>query len=119
MRAISVKGHGGGAREVGSRVQGRRGAAGTRHLPWLCCCNRAAIGAGHTRTGQGNNGAENTENRLHKRYFRQRRTYPEILDLTHKEKVTKAIPKFFTLIEGLLKTEKPPEESPPGLAVTR
>jgi hypothetical protein len=74
MRAISVKGHGGGAREVRSRVQGRRRAAGTRHLPGLRCCNRAATGAGRTRTEQENNGAKNTENRLYKRHFRQGRT---------------------------------------------
>ncbi len=55
------------------------------------CYNRAAIGAGHTRTGQENNSAKNTGNRLYKRYFRQGSTYPESVDLTYKEEVAGSI----------------------------
>ena len=92
MRAISVKGHGGGAREVRSRVQGRRGAVGTRHLPGLRCCNRAATGAGRTSTEQENDVVRNARNRLYERCPRQSSTHPESVDLTYKEEVAGSSP---------------------------
>jgi hypothetical protein len=69
------------------------------------CCNRAATGAGHTRTGQENNSAKNTENRLYKRYFRQGRTYPDSVDLTYKEEVAGSNPASPTWESGVLQEE--------------
>ena len=49
------------------------------------CCNRAATGAGHTRTEQENDVVRNARNRLKERFSRQGSTYPESVDLTYKE----------------------------------
>jgi len=51
------------------------------------CCNRAATGAGHTRTEQENDDAKSAKHCLDKRDFRQGSTHPESFDLTYKEGV--------------------------------
>src|SRR4028119_889237 len=55
------------------------------------CCNRAATGAGHTRTEQENDVVRNARNRLYERFSRQGSTHPESFDLTYKEEVAGSI----------------------------
>jgi hypothetical protein len=56
------------------------------------CCNRAATGAGRTRTEQESTGARNVKNCLLMQHSRRESIYQEYVDLTYKEEVAGSNP---------------------------
>jgi hypothetical protein len=117
------------ATSAGGRPLYQRGDTPKIQTDRTACCNRAATGAGHTRTEQENDGPRNARNRLYERFSRRGSTYLESIDLTYKEEVAGSKPASPTLQKVAfcrknVRCEKGPDEpltlfdtSPQGSAI--